>query len=72
LKTQDPKVVLDILKQMNCENVGHECSFLHKSITDTRGANSSSFRGSNFHEISFKDVIVLIQPQYNFFVNGQR
>jgi len=29
----------------------------------SRGATSSSFRGGgNFHEISFDDVIVLIQP----------
>jgi len=26
--------------------------------------------GGNFHEISFDDVIVLIQPWYNFFANG--
>ena len=35
-----------------------------------------SFRGGgisgvgNFHEFSFYDVIVLIQPWYNFFANG--
>ena len=28
------------------------------------------FRGGNFHEISFNDVIMLIQPWYNFFANG--
>jgi len=29
------------------------------------------FGGRNFHEISlFDDVIVLIQPWYNFFANG--
>jgi len=26
--------------------------------------------GSNFHEISFDDVIVLLQPWYKFFANG--
>ena len=26
--------------------------------------------GGNFHEISFVDVIVLIQPWHNFFTNG--
>jgi len=26
--------------------------------------------GGNFHEISFDDVIVLIQPWYNYFANG--
>jgi len=26
--------------------------------------------GGNFHEISFDDVIVIIQPWYNFFANG--
>jgi len=37
----------------------------------TRGATSSSFRvGGNFHEISFDDVIVLIQLWHNFFANG--
>ena len=29
------------------------------------------FEGGNFHEISFDDVIVLIQLWYNFFANGQ-
>jgi len=29
------------------------------------------FRG-NFHELSFDDVIVLIQLWYNFFANGHR
>jgi len=28
------------------------------------------FGGSDFHEISFDDVVVLIQPWYNFFANG--
>jgi len=28
--------------------------------------------GGNFHEISFDDVIVLIQLWYNFFANGHR
>jgi len=38
-----------------------------------RVATSSSFRGGgNFHELSFNDVIVLIQPWYNFFANGHR
>jgi len=35
-----------------------------------RGGTSSSYRGGNFHEISFDDVIVLIHPWYNFFANG--
>jgi len=29
-------------------------------------------RGGNFYELSFDDVIVLIQPWYNFFVNRHR
>jgi len=37
-----------------------------------RGATSSSFRGGNFHELSFDDVIMLIQVWYNFFPNGLR
>jgi len=40
-------------------------------IIQLRGATSSSFRGGgNFHEISFDDVIVFIQPWCNFFANG--
>jgi len=35
-----------------------------------RGAIRSSFRGGNFHEILFDDVIVLIQPWCNFFAKG--
>ena len=40
----------------------------HTIYTDwIRGASSSSFRGGgNFHELSFDDVIVLIQLWYNF------
>ena len=30
------------------------------------------FGWGNFHELSFDDVIVLIQPCYNFFANGHR
>jgi len=30
------------------------------------------FGGGNFHEISFDDVIVLIQLWYNFFANGHK
>jgi len=39
----------------------------------TQGRNQlfiSEGGGSNFHEISFDDVIVIIQPWSNFFVNG--
>jgi len=39
-------------------------------IDQIRGATSSSLRGGNFHEISFDDVIVFIQPWYNFYANG--
>jgi len=28
------------------------------------------FGGGNIHEISFDDIIVLVQPWYNFFANG--
>jgi len=41
-------------------------AFLGKSAT------SSSFRGSTFHETSFYNVIVRIQPLHNFFINGHR
>jgi len=37
-----------------------------------RGATSSLFRGDNYHETSFDDVIRLIQPWYNFFANSHR
>jgi len=30
------------------------------------------FGWGDFHELSFDDVIVLIQPWYNFFANGHR
>jgi len=39
----------------------------------SRGATSFSFQGGgNFHGILFDDVIVHIQPWYNFFANGHR
>jgi len=31
-----------------------------------------NFRQDNFHENLFDDIIVLIQPWYNFFANGHR
>jgi len=40
---------------------------------ERQGATSSSFRwGEIFYEISFDDVIVLIQPWYKFFAHGHR
>jgi len=37
----------------------------------TRGRNQLFISGGgNFHEISFDDVIVLLQPRCNFFANG--
>jgi len=48
-----------------------KCTQSRKATIPGRGANCSSFRGGgSFHEISFDDVIVLIQPWYNFFANG--
>jgi len=44
----------------------------YEQIFWNRGATSCSFRGGNFHEFSFDDVIVLIQPCYNVFANGHR
>jgi len=41
-------------------------------ITSARDATRSSIRGGIFHELSFDDVIVLIQLWYNFFANGHR
>jgi len=47
--------------------------FEKETLGCPRGATSSSFRrGGNFHEILFDDVIVLIQPRYNFSANGHR
>jgi len=43
---------------------------IHLPSTWIRGATSSSFQGGQFHEISFNEVIVIIQPWYNFFPNG--
>jgi len=44
---------------------------VQRLIPGPRGATSSSFRGGgNFHELSFDDVIVLIQTRYNFFANS--
>ena len=43
-----------------------------KNIFNTAGATNSSFWGGNFHELSFDDVIVLIQPWYIFFANGHK
>jgi len=37
-----------------------------------QGRNQLFISGGNFHELSFDDVIVLIQPWYNFFANGHR
>jgi len=30
------------------------------------------FGGGNFHELSFADIIIFIQPWHNFFANGHR
>ena len=37
-----------------------------------QGRNQLFIPGGNFHEFSFDDAIVIIQPWYNFFVNGHR
>jgi len=42
-------------------------------VWDTPGQGRNQLfisRGGNYHEISFDDVIVLIQPWYNLFANG--
>jgi len=42
-----------------------------ETFTRITGAQPAlHFGGGNFHEISCDDVIVLIQPWYNFFANG--
>jgi len=41
--------------------------------TGNQGRNQLFISGEGkFHELSFDDVIVLIQPWYNFFANGHR
>jgi len=44
--------------------------FLPGTDLETGAQPALHFKGRNFHEIPFDDVIVLIQPKYNFFVNG--
>ena len=42
-----------------------------KLSTKIQGRNQLFIsEGGNFYEISFDDVIVLVQPWYNFFENG--
>jgi len=42
-------------------------------ITAEQGRNQLFISGGgNFHELIFDDIIVLIQPYYNFFANGHR
>jgi len=43
------------------------------TLSSMRGRNQLFISGGgNFHELSFDDVIVLIQLRYNFFANGHR
>jgi len=48
--------------------------FAHGQIYSSDQGRNQLFisGGGNFHELSFDDVIVLIQPRYNFFANGHR
>ena len=47
------------------------CEITFDIIYSRPGAQRAlHFGGGNFHEISFDDVIVLIQPWYNLFANG--
>jgi len=46
--------------------------FLHHLASCNNVIPMLCFRGGNFHEISFDDAIVLIQPSYNFFTNRHR
>jgi len=50
------------------------CLIIFNAInTFQQGRNQLFISGEgNFHELSFDDVIVLIQPWYNFFANGHR
>jgi len=48
----------------------HLASCSNVSLCSVSGAQPAlHFGGGNFHEISFNDAIVLIQPWYNFFAN---
>ena len=59
----------DITK--NCKRYALKTSFdLQKDVM--LGRNQLQFGGGNFHELSFDDAIVLIQPWYNLFANGHR
>jgi len=49
------------------------CANVTTLETASKGRNQLFISGGgNFHEISFDDVIVLMQPWYNFFANGHR
>jgi len=61
-----------IFVEANCFILCHPwlisaCCLIYAS---KQGRNQLFISGGNFHEISFDDVIVLIQPWYNFFANG--
>jgi len=45
---------------------------INQQLTPSGAQPALHFGGGNFHEISFDDVIVLIQPWYNFSANGHR
>jgi len=50
-------------------NIASQRSSIISRYLDT-GAQPAFHFGGNFHEISFDDVLVLIQPWYNFCANG--
>jgi len=50
----------------------HHALFLIKACLLSNCEGSQPGGKDNFHELSFDDVIVLIQPWYNIFSNGQK
>jgi len=58
--------VFDLVQQFY-----HATEIGNVAICGQQGRNQLFISGGgNFHEILFDDVIVLIQPWYNFFANG--
>jgi len=59
---------------LHLENKQRKFHWTYASIarSDSGVQPALHFEGVNFDEISFDDVIVLIQPWYNFFADGHR
>jgi len=44
---------------------------MHSKLGVSQGRDQLFISEGNFHELPFDDVILLIQPWYNFFANGR-